>query len=216
MSETTASPRKGFTRRTLVKGAAWSVPVVAVASSVPAYAKSGGPPRVTIQSACKQPGDSCKPEFTKGYTFTYRVDNPTDKTVYLYLPSSGTYRPYFQYTSGVTFTFEDAREYFPGTPATLGNLVNPLALAPGQTRYIAVQGGGTGNSGNTFAVGTLWFAWGHTSTAGADPDHPYTPSPWANPQVTPFGTGWTGGPFAIGSPANKEFPPCDKKNNCIP
>lgn len=214
MSETTASPRKGFTRRTLVKGAAWSVPVVAVASSVPAYARSGGGPRITVLDGCKQPGKSCSPEFSKGYTFAVKVENLTNKTVYLYLPGTGTYRPYFQYTSGVIFEFGSAREYFPATPttpATLGTLVSPLALAPGQTRYIAVDGGATGNSANTSATGTLWFAWGHTNTAGTDPDHPYTPSPWATPQVTPFGPGWIGDAFSI--PA---FEPCDKKNNCIP
>ena len=81
----------------------------------------------------------------------------------------------------------------------------------GKTNVIAVDGGATGNSANTSATGTLWFAWGHTSTAGTDPDHPYTPSPWATPQVTPFGPGWIGDAFSI--PA---FEPCDKKNNCIP
>jgi len=211
MSQTPAGSRKGFTRRTLVKGAAWSVPVLAVASTVPAYAKSGSPPSITVLNGCKQPGASCAPEFLKGYTFTVQVYNPTDKTVYLYLSPSGAYKPYFQYTSGVIFEFGSAREYFPGNPATLGALVNPLALAPGQTRYIAVDGGATGNSAQTSAVGTLWFAWGHTSGEGLDPDHDYTPSPWANPQVTPFGEGWTGGAFSIAA-----FPPCDKQNNCIP
>ena len=206
----------GISRRTLAKGAAWAVPAVAVAAATPAMAKSGGPPQVTVLDACKQPGKSCAPEFSKGYTFTVRLYNPTGETVYVYLSPSGDYQPYFQYTSGVQFTFGSSREYFPGDPDTLGTLQNPLVLTAGQTRYIAVDGGATGNSANTYAVGVLWFAWGHTSAEGGDPDHPYTPSPWAIPQVTPFGEGWIGGEFSIGSPKNKDFPPCDKKNNCIP
>lgn len=202
--------RSGISRRTLAKGAAWAAPAVAVAAAAPAFAKSGGPPNVTVMEACKQPGASCAPEFTKGYTFTVRLTNPTNETIWVYLPTSGTYSPYFQYTSGVIFDFDSAREYFPGTPDTLGTLVDPLMLTAGQTRYIAVDGGATGNSGNTSAAGVLWFAWGHSSTAGGDLDHPYTPSPWGGGSG-PFGEGWRGGPFNIAA-----FPPCDKKNNCIP
>lgn len=202
-------------RRTLAKGVAWAVPAVAVAAAAPAYAKSGRPPSIQILNGCKQPGESCAPEFSKGYTFTVRVSNPTGETMWVYLPSAtptpSTYSPYFQYTSGVQFSFGSAREYFPGNPDTLDALVNPLQLTPGQTRYIAVDGGATGNSANTFASGVLWLAWGHNATAGLDTMHPYTPSPWATPQVTPFGEGWIGGSFSIAA-----FDPCDKKNNCIP
>ena len=40
MTEQTA----GISRRTIAKGAAWAVPVVAVAAAAPAMAASGGPP----------------------------------------------------------------------------------------------------------------------------------------------------------------------------
>jgi hypothetical protein len=36
-----SEPKSGLSRRTVLKGAAWSVPVVAVATAVPAYAASG-------------------------------------------------------------------------------------------------------------------------------------------------------------------------------
>ena len=73
-------------RRTLAKGVAWAVPAVAVASAAPAYAKSGRPPRIQILTAASSPG--CAPEFSKGYTFTVRVSNPTGETMWVYLPSA--------------------------------------------------------------------------------------------------------------------------------
>lgn len=65
-----------FSRRTLVRGVAWSVPVVAVAAHAPAFAVSAG--RVTFESlgiACKLPGASCQTEtgVTKGYVVRVRV-----------------------------------------------------------------------------------------------------------------------------------------------
>lgn len=73
------------TRRTLVKGAAWSVPVVAMAGAAPAMAASG--PDVIdweISSACKIPGNShgnlC---YDKGYVLWAEFENPlaTDLTI---------------------------------------------------------------------------------------------------------------------------------------
>ena len=213
-----AEPTK-IQRRTLAKGLVWAVPAVAVASAAPAYAISGNPPSVTVLNACKQPGASCKPEFTKGYTFTVRLTNPTALTVYIYTPATGAYSPYFQYISGVIFDFDSARYYTPGVPPapdSLGASVGTvITLLPGETKYIAVEGGATGNSANTSASGVLWFAWGHKTAAGTDLDHSYTPSPWpvapATTTTPPYGEGWTGGSFSIA-----DFPPCDKKNNCIP
>lgn len=65
-----------FSRRTVVRGAAWSVPVVAIAAQAPAFAVSAG--RVTFESlgiACKLPGASCKGEtgVVKGYVVRVRV-----------------------------------------------------------------------------------------------------------------------------------------------
>lgn len=48
----------GISRRTLAAGAAWSVPVIAVASAAPAYAKSGDIIQFSKSSACKIPGNS--------------------------------------------------------------------------------------------------------------------------------------------------------------
>ena len=63
-------------RRTVVQGLAWSVPVVAVAAAAPAFAVSQG--TVTFTSlgiACKLPGASCQSEtgVTKGYVIRVQV-----------------------------------------------------------------------------------------------------------------------------------------------
>lgn len=49
----------GVSRRTLAKGAAWTVPAVAVVAAAPAYAKSGEPvvPSYTPGSFCNHPGN---------------------------------------------------------------------------------------------------------------------------------------------------------------
>ncbi|GLI27198.1 hypothetical protein ARHIZOSPH14_14400 [Agromyces rhizosphaerae] len=64
---------KGISRRTVTKAMAWSVPAVAVAASVPAYAASPG--IITLDGrACKLPGRSN--DTYKGYAFGIIVTNP--------------------------------------------------------------------------------------------------------------------------------------------
>jgi hypothetical protein len=69
------------TRRTVVKGAAWAVPAVVVASAAPAFAASG---HIDFQQtyACKNPGASCATN-KFGYQFTVTVTNtfPADCVV---------------------------------------------------------------------------------------------------------------------------------------
>ncbi|MDO5681269.1 MAG: hypothetical protein Q4G46_00375 [Propionibacteriaceae bacterium] len=67
--------KPSISRRTLAKGAAWAVPVIALSSQAPAFAASPG--EVYFQSlgiACKLPGASCEKDvgITKGYII--RVD----------------------------------------------------------------------------------------------------------------------------------------------
>lgn len=60
--------RPGVNRRTVMKGAAWSVPVIMVASAAPATASS---PPVTFEltgNGCKTPGNAIG-NFPKGYAF---------------------------------------------------------------------------------------------------------------------------------------------------
>lgn len=73
--------RSGITRRTVVKGAAWAVPAIAVAGAMPATAVSGNisfSPTV----ACKSPGASCE-TFYKGYVVGFQVCNNTAVDIHL-------------------------------------------------------------------------------------------------------------------------------------
>ena len=54
-------------RRTVVRGAAWSVPVVAAAATAPAFATSPMPPKFKEVVVCKLPGRSTDVAF--GYFF---------------------------------------------------------------------------------------------------------------------------------------------------
>ncbi|GAB3023505.1 hypothetical protein GCM10011376_34760 [Nocardioides flavus (ex Wang et al. 2016)] len=71
-------------RRTVVRGAAWTVPVVAVASTAPAFAASTTPPAVSGFTGCKTPGDPNGPN-CQGYRLnaTMTVDAPYTWTVVL-------------------------------------------------------------------------------------------------------------------------------------
>lgn len=79
--------RSGITRRTVVKGAAWAVPAIAVAGAMPATAVSGNisfSPTV----ACKSPGASCETFYTcetfyKGYVVGFQVCNNTAVDIHL-------------------------------------------------------------------------------------------------------------------------------------
>lgn len=57
-------------RRTVTKGIAWSVPVVAVAGAAPAFATSPGVTFNSFDEACKLPGGSCEKDtgVKKGYS----------------------------------------------------------------------------------------------------------------------------------------------------
>lgn len=61
-----------ISRRTVAKGAAWSVPVLMMASATPAFAGSGGIVRLT-GGGCKLPGNGTG--VYKGYVFALTLDN---------------------------------------------------------------------------------------------------------------------------------------------
>lgn len=64
-----------YDRRTLVRGAAWSIPVVAVAAHAPAFAASTDPPVInqTGITACKRPGQPGTGTNCQGYSFSINV-----------------------------------------------------------------------------------------------------------------------------------------------
>lgn len=75
-----------FSRRTIVRGAAWSVPVIAVASPVPAFAVSK---RCRPVAECKQPGAG---QNTKDYRIRTNCGPSDDSivSVRVFLDESGT------------------------------------------------------------------------------------------------------------------------------
>ena len=60
-----------YSRRTVVRGAAWTIPVVAVAANAPAFAASHDAPRPTSALTCKETAGS------KCYRFTLAFPVPT-------------------------------------------------------------------------------------------------------------------------------------------
>jgi hypothetical protein len=71
-------PKQGVSRRTVVKGTAWAVPAVVVASAAPAMAAS---PCVTISfgpNSCKQPGEG---QNIKGYNLQFCFTNTCNTAI---------------------------------------------------------------------------------------------------------------------------------------
>lgn len=149
------------TRRTLVKGAAWSVPVVAMAGAAPAFAASGNPPTVAVGGACKLPGNSCGNVFVKGYVFDVTITNVSDKPIYIY--------------NNITFTENnpDIDLFFQAAvDATTGDVLTfPVLLQPGQSLAIVLNAGENGNSANQSLAGTMSVPWGHTPDPAGDTEH---------------------------------------------
>lgn len=80
-------PGMGVTRRTVVAGAAWAVPALALAA--PAYAFSTSGPVQATGCAGKLPGGSCVLQgyYKQGYRFYFRLYNPPLKTACIEITS---------------------------------------------------------------------------------------------------------------------------------
>lgn len=72
--QTTGQLPSKISRRTLAAGAAWSVPVIAVASAAPAYAVSGSVISFT-GTACKHPGGS-QGDYDQDYHYELLITPP--------------------------------------------------------------------------------------------------------------------------------------------
>lgn len=80
MREFEQQPEGGVSRRTVTKAMAWSIPVVAIAAPVPAFAASGGILNFA-GTGCKLPGNSNS--IFKGYVFLLSVVNNTNSNIVL-------------------------------------------------------------------------------------------------------------------------------------
>lgn len=155
MSELDQPTPKGISRRTVAKAMAWSVPVVAVAAAVPAYAASGSPPIITTGTACKSPGSSCK-TFDKGYQVPVTIQNPDPtKTIWITAVTIGSVGDCTNLTTAQSL------------PAT------PFSVSPGQTINVIFQANAS-NSANQACTFSFSVTWGHASD-GSDLNHPAIP-----------------------------------------
>jgi len=76
---------RGISRRTVAIGAAWAVPVIALATASPAFAASGGVLNFT-GTGCKLPGNA-NPTY-KGYIFRMSATNTTNVDVSVNITSA--------------------------------------------------------------------------------------------------------------------------------
>ncbi|WP_292722365.1 hypothetical protein [Microbacterium sp. 13-71-7] len=143
------SPGRSIQRRTIVKGAAWSLPVLATAAAVPMAAASGTP---CVGGAFDSPG-----------THFYKV--PAGVTSLKFEVAGG----------GGGGDFINYGTNGPGGAGAL--IVGVLSVVPGETLTLIVGGGGQGvykqglggkgfgNGGNATNVGGVWY--GPASGGGA-------------------------------------------------
>lgn len=159
----TEETKFSVSRRTLAKGAAWSVPAVAVAAAAPAYAASGAAPKLTYLGACKYPGNNCDGAVFQGYAFQFDVKNESSEDIHICKPSLAA--P----DSGLPTT--TAWVPYSGTNASADGQC--LKIPAGTTGSVAFFFTNTGNSANKTFDATLTLPWGHQCPCGADPDkHP--------------------------------------------
>ena len=91
-----------YSRRTVVRGAAWSVPVIAVAAQAPAFAASAPPIIITYVGATKCPGNSAQ---GNNNSFTYIFEFTADST-----PAVGSVSASTVTINGVDFNVKDVVE----------------------------------------------------------------------------------------------------------
>ena len=145
-----------FTRRTVVRGAAWTVPVVAVAANAPAFAASQlpPPPFFDFDNAYKNPGNSCTsaciPKQSYGVPVT--VTNPSLQDYFIQFTSysiDSTSVGVFGITTGISgcpkaYTAFSAPACSVTGPALTAN--NSVRILPGQTLTLYVTSNSFGAS----------------------------------------------------------------------
>lgn len=138
----------GVRRRTVIAGAAWALPVIAIASPAHAYSASG--PVTATGCAGKLPGGSCSPPyFMQGFRVYLNVTNPPGKTACIKITA-------VYIGNGSTWTPFPAFQIYRPTCATVppygaccgGSATNSVSIPPGTSLVFAIDALWT-NSGNT-------------------------------------------------------------------
>lgn len=177
MSELDA-PERGISRRTIAKGAAWSVPVIAVGAAAPAMAISGPTPTGQALGACKLPGASCSNIFVKGYAFLVEVCNTSGLTIYGYPGIVVT-----DTNPDINLVFEAAVDSVTGA-----EIQPPFPILPGQCVTLILNAGENGSSSQQSISGEVIIPWGHTPDPANDQDHVGDPIviPYSFPTTPPI------------------------------
>ena len=148
-----------ISRRTVAKGAAWSVPAVLIAKSTPALAAS---PPIVIDfgdsTACKLPGNSWgSAGYNKGYVLWGQFVNTLDTTV-SFRVTDIVVGGVDQCLVGVT----DPSLASPCPPQT----IDCITLAPGQEKVYGVFSNASTDSSSTDVAVTVEY-WVNESSCGA-------------------------------------------------
>jgi hypothetical protein len=114
----------GLSRRRVVQGAAWSVPAIAIAAPVPAFAGISQGTITLDGTGCKLPGNSNSSY--KGYAFNLNASNTTASTYYCIIIDKVT-------LNGVDLGAVTVYNLQSGMATFCKNLGNPFCLAPGET-----------------------------------------------------------------------------------
>lgn len=130
----------GVSRRTLAKGAAWTVPAVAVAAAAPAYAKSGVPIVIDFDnaSACKIPGKSMGYCYNKGYVLWAEFDNTSAIAVEVTITGMTV--------GGVSQCIVGVVDYTSSCNTALSS--NTFTVPANGTRYIGIYSNASSDSGS--------------------------------------------------------------------
>lgn len=158
MSDLEQPQGSGVSRRTVTKAMAWAVPVIAVASPIPAFAASGNGPGYLVGPACKIPGatnpQKCPGFEDKSYLFPFTFTNSTNKNIYI-LDVEITTDP----NIGVGFAV--AQPVLPAlVPAQVGNTPGTLEILFGTTST---------DSANVSFTAYITITWGHDANDNTHP-----------------------------------------------
>ena len=139
-----------YTRRTVVRGAAWTVPVIAIAAPVPAFSASFPPIKLTFTSGEKCPGNSNGDNQgnRKTYIFQFQADSP---------PVAGSISANTVTVNGAVFTVTRV--------TVIGSTVYMVTESSGNSANASGQGSITYTSGFPQVTQTVTFTYSDTPPA---------------------------------------------------
>lgn len=141
MVDNDATPSDGISRRTVTKAMAWAIPAMTVAATVPIAAASEIVTVSEAGDACKLPGNSCAPQWSKGYLQPLDICNNDDSA-----------------TITVTIT-TPATLLFNGTSTEFTPVPSQFVVGPNDCQRVILNLNLQDNSQNSSISGTLDWTW---------------------------------------------------------